>query len=272
MNHEYSPWESAHTDLTTPAPFEPADEPPVTVLVEAPKMDHVEPAPAGVSCSTDVELQTADTLRLQPVLNEPQHQVAVDDEFQDTIEVEPMTATVIDDEEPYAVAITSSHMNEPVVSPLPAPAMKFDDAVLDLDDEYLSKPQAASDDVFLDLDFEDTVEPDGRDHQVAAEPVVLKQTVSHEEQEDSSATPVMVMPFDWSAAEQPSAAQPDPLPAHEEAEPMLTSDSALSPAVIDAIARRVVEQMSDKVIREIAWEVVPELSELLIKRKLNEQK
>jgi hypothetical protein len=53
---------------------------------------------------------------------------------------------------------------------------------------------------------------------------------------------------------------------------MLASDSALSPAVIDAIARRVVEQMSDKVIREIAWEVVPELSELLIKRKLNEQK
>ena len=41
---------------------------------------------------------------------------------------------------------------------------------------------------------------------------------------------------------------------------------------IDAIARRVMDQMSDKVVREIAWEVVPELSELLIKKKLAEQK
>ncbi len=46
----------------------------------------------------------------------------------------------------------------------------------------------------------------------------------------------------------------------------------LSPEAIDAIARRVVELMSDKVVREIAWEVVPELSELLIKQKLEEEK
>ena len=38
--------------------------------------------------------------------------------------------------------------------------------------------------------------------------------------------------------------------------------------VIDAIARRVVEMMSDKVVREIAWEVVPDLAELLIKQQL----
>lgn len=46
----------------------------------------------------------------------------------------------------------------------------------------------------------------------------------------------------------------------------------LSPEAIDAIARRVVELMSDKVVREIAWEVVPELSELLIKQKLEEDR
>jgi hypothetical protein len=44
----------------------------------------------------------------------------------------------------------------------------------------------------------------------------------------------------------------------------------LSREAIDAIARRVVEMMSDKVVREIAWEVVPELSELLIRQKLEE--
>jgi CheY-like chemotaxis protein len=46
----------------------------------------------------------------------------------------------------------------------------------------------------------------------------------------------------------------------------------LSPEAIDKIARRVVELMSDKVVREIAWEVVPDLAELLIKRKLDEEK
>lgn len=50
------------------------------------------------------------------------------------------------------------------------------------------------------------------------------------------------------------------------------SSQELSPAVIDAIAKRVVEQMSERVIKEIAWEVVPDLAELLIKRKLEEQK
>jgi hypothetical protein len=46
----------------------------------------------------------------------------------------------------------------------------------------------------------------------------------------------------------------------------------LSPEQIDAIARRVVELMSDKVVREIAWEVVPELAELLIKQRLDEER
>ena len=46
----------------------------------------------------------------------------------------------------------------------------------------------------------------------------------------------------------------------------------LSPEVLDAIARRAVEMMSDKVIQEIAWEVVPQLSELMIKRQLEDKK
>jgi len=45
----------------------------------------------------------------------------------------------------------------------------------------------------------------------------------------------------------------------------------LSPAVIDAIARRAVEYLSEKVVQEIAWEVVPPLAELLIKRQLEEK-
>ncbi|MCA1632592.1 MAG: hypothetical protein LC802_02465, partial [Acidobacteria bacterium] len=46
----------------------------------------------------------------------------------------------------------------------------------------------------------------------------------------------------------------------------------LSPEALETIARRVVELMSEKVVREIAWEVVPDLAELLIKRRLDEEK
>ena len=49
------------------------------------------------------------------------------------------------------------------------------------------------------------------------------------------------------------------------------SADQLSPEMIDAIARRAVEYLSEKVVREIAWEVVPELAELMIKRRLEEK-
>ena len=40
---------------------------------------------------------------------------------------------------------------------------------------------------------------------------------------------------------------------------------AISPALIDEIVRRVVAQMSDSVVRDIAWEVVPDCVERVIK-------
>jgi CheY-like chemotaxis protein len=46
----------------------------------------------------------------------------------------------------------------------------------------------------------------------------------------------------------------------------------LSPEQVETIARRVVELMSDKVVREIAWEVVPELAELLVRQRLDEER
>ncbi len=45
----------------------------------------------------------------------------------------------------------------------------------------------------------------------------------------------------------------------------------LSPEVIDAIARRAVELLSERAVQEIAWEVVPQLAELIIKRRLDEK-
>ena len=46
----------------------------------------------------------------------------------------------------------------------------------------------------------------------------------------------------------------------------------LSPEVIDTIARRAVELMSERAVQEIAWEVVPALAERLIKERLDKQK
>lgn len=45
----------------------------------------------------------------------------------------------------------------------------------------------------------------------------------------------------------------------------------LSPEAVDAIARRAVEMLSEKVVQQVVWEVVPDLAELLIKRRLEEE-
>ena len=74
--------------------------------------------------------------------------------------------------------------------------------------------------------------------------------------------------------------EPEPTPESYEVSTVVSKSStgplrevtpeSLSPAMIDAIARRAVEMLSEKVVREIAWEVVPELAELIIKRQLEE--
>jgi CheY-like chemotaxis protein len=46
----------------------------------------------------------------------------------------------------------------------------------------------------------------------------------------------------------------------------------ITDGIITQVVERVVKKMSPDVIREVAWEVVPELSELLIRRAIEEQK
>jgi len=45
----------------------------------------------------------------------------------------------------------------------------------------------------------------------------------------------------------------------------------LAPADIDAIARRLVELISPDVVREVAWEVVPDLVDMVIRSRLDQQ-
>lgn len=51
---------------------------------------------------------------------------------------------------------------------------------------------------------------------------------------------------------------------------LTTAPSALSDADVDRIARRVVQLLSDKVVRDIAWEVVPEYAERLVRERIAE--
>jgi len=47
-------------------------------------------------------------------------------------------------------------------------------------------------------------------------------------------------------------------------------EAGLRPAELDAIARAVVERLSTEVLREIAWEVVPDLAETIIRERIRQ--
>jgi hypothetical protein len=78
-------------------------------------------------------------------------------------------------------------------------------------------------------------------------------------------------PVDEAPHGTPISVTAEPAASESQTAAPVTSATQLSPEMIDAIARRAVEMMSDKVVREVAWEVVPELAELLIKRQLEEK-
>ncbi|HJP94294.1 MAG TPA: response regulator [Pyrinomonadaceae bacterium] len=87
---------------------------------------------------------------------------------------------------------------------------------------------------------------------------------------------VSAAPYASEDVEEVAVVEPEPVPSSVESAPSASSAASispdqLSPEMIDVIARRVVEMMSDKVVREIAWEVVPDLAELLIKKQLEEK-
>ncbi len=74
-----------------------------------------------------------------------------------------------------------------------------------------------------------------------------------------------------------AAAAPTPSPAPATAVPAAAAPSSAAPANgglsdadVDRIARRVVELLGDQLVREVAWEVVPDMAELVIKDRLRE--
>jgi CheY-like chemotaxis protein len=61
-----------------------------------------------------------------------------------------------------------------------------------------------------------------------------------------------------------------PLPKAPAAAAGATNGSALSDSDVDRIARRVVELLGDRLVREVAWEVIPDMAEMVIKDRVRE--
>lgn len=61
-----------------------------------------------------------------------------------------------------------------------------------------------------------------------------------------------------------------PLPMTAEDGGVSSGGRSLSDADVDRIARRVVELIGDKAVRDVAWEVIPDLAEVVIKNRLRE--
>ena len=82
--------------------------------------------------------------------------------------------------------------------------------------------------------------------------------------------------FDVPAEEKPAPApaqtepQAPPRASLEHDAPSAAPQGALTDEQIEMVARRVVEKLSEKVVREIAWEVVPDMAEIVIKKRIKE--
>jgi CheY-like chemotaxis protein len=223
---------------------------------ELPKVD--EPEAEELMDSTELEVTTADTLPLE--------QAFIDDEQ----EVEqPVAATEsLPREETMKTERNDSPSDSDVLLDLgefePVHASADDDFVLDLDEE----PGEVSAPAYAAAPMRTFVEPEVKEARAAA----AAYESTYQPQVHSSFADTQEVPF---ASAMPDVAVVEPEPVVAEPEPVAASTSIspgqLTPEMIDVIARRVVEMMSDKVIREIAWEVVPDLAELLIKEQLEKQ-
>jgi hypothetical protein len=54
------------------------------------------------------------------------------------------------------------------------------------------------------------------------------------------------------------------------AAPSGVNGAELTDEQVDRIARRVVQLMSDQVVRNIAWEVIPDLAEMVVKERIRQ--
>jgi hypothetical protein len=242
--------------VTSPPPVE--KESPTA---ELPKVE--EPEEEELMDTHDLEVTTADTLPLEEALREYEHKVeqpVVATESlprEETMKTEPRDDSQIDSD-----VLLDLGEFEPVRASSPD-----DDFVLDLDDE---EPSEVAEPAYAATPMRAFVEPQVKEA-VATAGASFEST--YQPEVHSAFADTQEVPY---ASEMHDVAVVEPEPVIATPEPAVVSSAPisadfLSPEMIDAIARRVVEMMSDKVVREIAWEVVPDLAELIIKQQLEEK-
>lgn len=224
------------------------DEPPQPALNKAPERKALPAEPPFAEMNPPAVTAPLKTEAEANVIVEVKPRPEFDDQLISPaaapVEAFPGTGTKSADLEPvmsFAFEENFKSPVEPQTRPVSA-ARSTDDSLLDLGEEETASSAptiSETDDVILDLDDE----------------------------------PSVVAPAAWpSQRVQPAAgviAAP-PLAATTQEARGITVDQ-LSPELIDAIARRVVEHLSTKVLEDVAWDVVPPLAELLIKRQLENQ-
>jgi len=229
---------------------------------ELPKVE--EPDEDAFMDTYDLEVTTADTLKLDEALAKNEQQVE-----------RPVAATesLPREEKMETETRNDSQSDSDVLLDLGEPVRAWvaeEEFVLDLDDEPAAVPAPAT-------PMRAFVEPQVTE--AAAAVGAYESTYQPEVHSPFADTQEVPFSSTMPPVSEVAVVEPEPKPAFAEPAPVstaapsttLTADQ-LTPEMIDAIARRVVEMMSDKVVREIAWEVVPELAELLIKQQLEKTK
>ena len=241
--------------VTSPPPVE--KESPTA---ELPKVEEPEDDEAFMD-TYQLEVTTADTLPLEQALIKNEHQVEQPAPATESLpREEKMGTETRNDSQSDSDVLLDLGEFEPARA---AVAEEEEEFVLDLDDEPAAPAYAAT-------PARTFVEPQVTEAVAAAGAYES----SYQPEIHSSFADTQEVPYP-SAVSDVEVVESEPEPMFAEPQPSsattLTTDQ-LTPEMIDAIARRVVEMMSDKVVREIAWEVVPDLAELLIKQQLEKTK
>jgi hypothetical protein len=231
---------------------------------ELPKVD--EPDTEDLMETHELEITTADTLPLEEALI--RHEQKVEQPVAATESLpreETMKTETRNDSQDDSDVLLDIDEFEPVH------ASADDDFVLDLGDE----PGDVAAPAYAAAPNRTFVEPEVKEAAVAASAYESGyQPQVHSSFADTQEVPFASAMQDVAVVEpEPETvvdAEPEPVAAPVASSTAVTSGQ-LTPEMIDVIARRVVEMMSDKVVREIAWEVVPDLAELLIKQQLENQ-
>ncbi len=127
-------------------------------------------------------------------------------------------------------------------------------AVLQLDDDDpLELPP-------IDFDFDDEDDEDDYD-EVEGESQFEAETPKMLEKVEAAVQPPVLKPSE--EFEQPAHIQ---IPANQ-----ANLAANFSPDLIEAIVQKVLERLSDKVVREVAWDVVPPMTELIVKKMAEEK-